>query len=111
MMLIPYFVGNIMKQIHDFSIIRKNRNSSQQISRKSTFNMFPFTLPLFSTLRRIAASSFDPALKKKPQSLRESAIRTEKSNTQEVVEVEDPNDVSLGRHYSESQEQMVRFTA
>eukprot|EP00434_Breviolum_minutum_P016955 symbB.v1.2.014958.t1/scaffold1058.1/size194011/5 len=43
---------------------------------------------------RIAASSFDPALKKKPQSLRESAIRTEKSNTQEVVEVEDPNDVT-----------------
>ena len=100
-----------MNQIHDFSIIRKNRNSSQQISRKSTFNMFPFTLPLFSTLRRIGASSFDPALKKKPQSLRESAIRKEESNTQEVVEVEDPNDVSLGRHYSESQEQMVRFTA
>eukprot|EP00434_Breviolum_minutum_P023131 symbB.v1.2.020406.t1/scaffold1660.1/size117119/4 len=48
----------------------------------------------FKFNKRIGASSFDPALKKKPQSLRESAIRKEESNTQEVVEVEDPNDVT-----------------
>ena len=42
-------------------------------------------------------------------------VTEEEINNQEVVEVEDParnpaNEVSLGRHYSESQEEMVRFT-
>ena len=80
-------------------------------------------LRLVRNPRRIASSSFDPALKRQPQSLRttrstsvqdsvaQEEVTEEESNRQEVLEVEDPaNEVSLVRHYSESQEEMVRFT-
>eukprot|EP00434_Breviolum_minutum_P038846 symbB.v1.2.034468.t1/scaffold4455.1/size39486/3 len=78
-------------------------------------------LRLVRNPRRIASSSFDPALKRQPQSLRttrstsvqdsvaQEEVTEEESNRQEVLEVEDPaNEVSLVRHYSESQEEMVR---
>ena len=64
--------------------------------------------------RRIASSSFDPALKRKAQSLRSSSLRTSAAQIEATEEqnestehntednnnqVEDKKEVSLGRHF------------
>ena len=75
------------------------------MKRNPPFFFFPF-IP-----RRIGSSSFDPALKRKPQSLRASSLRksaAEKEATEEQIQsteqgTEESNnqveEASLGRHF------------